>query len=424
MLYFSEGTSSGILSADAARKGLYAALQAIGKRSRVLALPPDFTRYHSKAGELTEWVWQYYGNALTDIMPATGTHVAMTAEEISRMFGQTPPGLFRVHDWRNEIETLGMVPADFIHEVSEAKLDYSWPAQVNRLLVQGQHDLIISIGQVVPHEVVGMANYNKNIFVGTGGKEGINKSHYIGAVYGMERMMGRADTPVRRVLNYASTHFTAGLPIVYVLSVVGREADGSLALKGLFVGDDEECFLRASELSLKVNFTMVEEPLKKVVVYLDPEEFKSTWVGNKAIYRTRMAIADGGELLILAPGVRHFGEDPQIDKLIRAYGYVGTPKILELTNGEPRLQENLGAAAHLIHGSSEDRFTVTYCPGGLSRDEIEKANFRYEDYGKMAKRYDVAQMRDGYQRTADGEDFFYVSNPAVGLWAHRDRFGS
>ncbi len=124
-------------------------------------------------------------------------------------------------------------------------------------------------------------------------------------------------------------HFASDLPIVYVHTVVGRNADGKLEVRGLFVGDDRECFERAAELSLKVNFRMLDQPLKKVVVYLDPAEFKSTWLGNKSVYRTRMAIADGGELIVLAPGVREFGEDAEIDRLIRKYGYVGTPAVMQ-----------------------------------------------------------------------------------------------
>ena len=266
---------------------------------------------------------------MTDILPALGTHTAMTEKEIKTMFGNTPLNLFRVHDWRKDVVTLGEVPSEFIYQQSEGKLDYAWKAQVNKLLVEGNYDLILSLGQVVPHEVIGMANYNKNILVGTGGPEGINKSHFLGAVYGMERIMGRADNPVRRVYNYASDHFATHLPIIYVHTVVSRGTDGQLKVRGLYIGDDMECFNLAAALSLKVNFQMVDEPLNKVVVYLDPSEFKSTWLGNKSIYRTRMAIADGGELIVLAPALKEFGEDKQIDALIRTYGYVGTPKVLE-----------------------------------------------------------------------------------------------
>ena len=328
-----------------------------------------------------------------------------------------------MHDWRNGLVTLGEVPASFVREQSEGALDFSWPAQVDKLLVEGGFDLILSIGQVVPHEVIGMANYNKNVFVGTGGAEGINKSHFLGAVYGMERIMGRADTPVRRVLNYASDHFATHLPIVYVQTVMAKNAAGKLVVRGLYIGDDVECFERASELSLKVNFVMMDREIKKAVVYLDPGEFQSTWLGNKSVYRTRMALADGGELIVLAPGVREFGEDPDIDKLIRKYGYCGTPRRWKLVKNNPDLAANLSAAAHLIHGSSEGRFKITYCPGHLTREEVESVNFRYAPLDEMTSRYDPAKLQDGFN-TVDGEEIFYISNPALGLWAYRGRFGT
>jgi nickel-dependent lactate racemase len=301
-------------------------------------------------------------------------------------------------------------------------VDYPWPAQVNKLLVEGDHDLILSLGQVVPHEVIGMANYNKNIFVGTGGSEGINKSHFIGAAYGMERIMGRAINPVRKVLNYASEHFAKDMPIIYLQTVVGKDESGKLVVRGLYIGDDMECFEKAAELSLKENFEMLDKPLKKVVVYLDPSEFKSTWLGNKSIYRTRMALDDGGELIVLAPGLQEFGEDKEIDKLIRKYGYLTTPEILDLTEKNDDLKNNLSATAHLIHGSSENRFSITYCPGQLTKEEIESVNYQYADLGEMLKKYNPEQLKDGFNTMPDGEEIFYISNPALGLWAFSERF--
>jgi nickel-dependent lactate racemase len=422
MLLYSRGSEHDVLREEDLRNGLSEALGKLGARNKVLAVPPDHTRFHSQSGILTRLAWEYYGNRLTDILPALGTHTAMSETNIRNMFGNTPLSLFRAHDWRKDIVTLGEIPSEFIHQQSEGKLHYSWQAQVNRLLVEGNFDLILSIGQVVPHEVVGMAGYNKNIFIGTGGPEAINKSHFLGAVYGMERMMGRADTPVRRVLNYASEHFAQNLPIIYVLTVVARGDDGKLKIRGLFIGDDIECFNLASALSLKVNFRMLDEPLKKVVVYLDPSEFKSTWLGNKSVYRTRMAIADGGELIVLAPALKEFGEDKQIDGLIRKYGYVTTPEVLDYVKNNEDLRNNLSAAAHLIHGSSENRFTITYCPGHLTKQEIESVNFRYADLKEMSKRYNPETLTDGFNTLPDGEKVFYISNPALGLWAHKDRF--
>ena len=422
MLYFARGSATDQLSDADLRAGLFAALEALGPRQRVLAVPPDFTRFHSQAGRLTQLAHEFYGDRLTDVLPALGTHSPMTGSQIASMYAGVPETLFRVHNWRTGITTVGEVPAAFVREVSGGAADFAWPAQVATLIASGRHDLILSIGQVVPHEVVGMANYNKNIFVGTGGQEGINKSHFIGAAFGMERMMGRADTPVRRVLNYASEHFTRHLPIVYVHTVVGRGEDGHLVVRGLFVSDDASGFELASALSLEVNFEMLAEPLNKVVVYLDPAEFKSTWLGNKAIYRTRMALADGGELTILAPGLKEFGEDSEIDRLIRKYGYRGTPATLAATRANPELQQNLSAAAHLIHGSSEGRFTITYCPGQLTREEIESVNFQYADLKTMTQRYDPKKLKDGRNTLPGGETIFYISNPALGLWACRSRF--
>jgi nickel-dependent lactate racemase len=344
----------------------------------------------------------------------------MRPEQLDHMFACVPQELFKVHNWRTDIETLGEVPAAFIREQSEGHLDYTWPAQVNKLISRGGFDLILSIGQVVPHEVIGMANYTKNILIGAGGRESINRSHYLGAVYGMERIMGRAENPVRNVLNYASEHFLRHLPIVYVHTVVGRKAGGGLAVRGLYIGDDIECFLQAAALSLKVNFEIVEQPMQKAVVYLDPSEFHSTWIGNKAVYRTRMALADGAELIILAPGVREFGEDKGIDKLIRMYGYHGTPATLKAVKENPELAGDLSAAAHLIHASSEGRFKITWCPGQLTEKEITGVGYAYGDLARMLELYNPRKLRHG-ANTVNDEEIFFIANPGLGLWAHRSR---
>jgi nickel-dependent lactate racemase len=421
-LLFAKGAPDLELSHDDVRAGLFEALGKLGERKKVLAVPPDFTRFHSKSGELTELAWEYFGDKLTDVLPALGTHTAMKDEQIATMFGKTPRELFRVHNWRDDIVTLGEVPGDFMFEVSEGKLDYTWPAQVNKLLRDGGFDLILSIGQVVPHEVVGMANGSKNIFVGTGGVMGIHRSHFLGAVYGMERMMGRADTPVRRVLDYASEHFGDQMPqIVYVQTVVNKNAAGQLVMRGLYIGDGTEPFERAAELSLKCNFLMMDREIHKAVVFLDPHEFHSTWLGNKSVYRTRMALADNAELIVLAPGVHEFGEDKKIDELIRRYGYCGTPATLQYVKEDPELAGNLSAAAHLIHGSSEGRFRIRYCPGHLTQQEIESVHFEYGDPAEYTKKYNPDVLKDGWN-TVDGEEIFYISNPGLGLWAYKGRF--
>jgi hypothetical protein len=350
------------------------------------------------------------------------------------MFPGVPHSVFHAHDWRNGVTALGELPASLVRQLSEGKLDVAIKVELDRLLTERTWDAIISVGQLVPHEVIGIANHAKNVFVGVGGSDLINKSHWLGAVHGIERIMGRADTPVRAVLDYASTHLARHLPIVYLLTVRARlsprplysggEGRTNLVTRGLYAGDDRACFERGAKLCRQVNLDRLERAPKKVVVYLDPLEYKSTWLGNKAVYRTRMAIADAGELIVLAPGVRCFGEDPTIDRLIRRFGYRGTPATLEAVRAHPVLAANLSASAHLIHGSSEGRFTITYCPGHLSRADIEGVGFRYGDLAATAKRYDPQQLRDGWNQLADGEEVYYISNPALGLWGTADRFAN
>ncbi|MFZ0281419.1 MAG: lactate racemase domain-containing protein [Bacteroidales bacterium] len=421
MIYYQSGSEDAIIGPNDLEYGVYAGLVKIGPRKKVLVVPPDFTRFHSRSGDITTLINSYYKENLKDILPALGTHSPMTQGELAEMYRGVPKELFRIHDWRKDVATAGTVPGEFVSDITEGKLDYSWPAQLNRLVLNGGHDLIISVGQVVPHEVAGMANYNKNLFIGTGGPEGINKSHFIGAVYGMERMMGKADTPVRRLLNYASKNFIPHLPVVYIQTVIGRDESGKRVIRGLSIGDDEEVFRLASELSVRVNFAVLDKPLKKVVVYLDPSEYKSTWLGNKSIYRTRMVMADNSELLILAPGLKQFGEDKEIDRLIRKYGYRGTPATLEAVQKNEELRNNLSAAAHLIHGSSEGRFSITYCPGTLTRKEIESVHFKYADLKQMLGKYNPERLKEGLNKLPDGEEIYYISNPATGLWASKDK---
>ena len=422
MLLFERGSPDMALSSADLREGLYAALKKLGTINKMLIVPPDITRIQSHAGELTRYAYEYKPDAVAGILPALGTHCAMTEKEIAAMFGSVPQQLFLPHRWRTDCQLLGEIPADFITNVSEGIVNYPMPIYSNRLLFGQSYDCILSVSQVVPHEVAGMAGYSKNIVVGLGGPENIHKSHFLGAAYGMERIMGRADSPVRKVLDHAFETFFKTLPIVHAITVVGRETDGALAVRGLFIGNDRECFLRAASLSRQVNIHVLDKKISKTVVYLDPLEYKSTWLGNKSIYRTRMAIADHGELVVLAPGIKMFGEDPEIDRLIRKFGYKGTPAVMQHIAADGPLKNNLSAAAHLIHGSSEGRFTITLCAGGLGRQEVEDVGFGYAPVNEMLERYDPEVLSEGHNRIHDGEEIFFISNPAIGLWASKGNF--
>jgi len=427
--YFAEGTPDMVIDRPRTVRLLEHLLEELGKVRRVLLVPPDFTRFHSNAGEILSILYERLcARAYVEVMPAIGTHRPMTEEEISQMFPGVPLSAFRQHDWRGALVRLGRVPADFVADVTGNHLRFGIWCEVNQLLAEGHWDRIISIGQLVPHEVAGIANHNKNIFVGLGGRDTINKTHYIGAVCDMEEIMGHESSPVRDVLNYMSRHFATNLPITYILTVRGKDKSGDLVTRGLYAGDGETCFLQGAKLCRKVNINLLDAPIRKAVVYLNRNEFKSAWLGNKAIYRSRMAMADGGKLVILAPGVCEFSRDAEIDRLIRKYGYRGRDNIVRMVKANVDLAANLSVAAHLIHGSSEERFAITYCTNGLgggkglTRKELENVGFQYADIDRMMRDYSPQTMRDGYNTMPNGQDVFYISNPSLGLWALRSKF--
>ncbi len=416
------------IARDELRALVFQCLEDAGPVRRVLLLPPDHTRLNSMAGPITAMAYEKLVGAgvHVDILPTLGTHNPMTEAQLRMMFGDgIPLAAFKVHDWRNGVVRKGEIPGEMLAAWSGGKVDYSVGVEVNKMLYNG-YDLILSIGQVVPHEVVGMANYTKNIVVGAGGSDIINKSHFLGAVCNMESILGQTDTPVRRLFNHAVSTYLSDLPITYVLTVMEQDyAAGCMHMRGFYAGTDVSVYTEACTLARKVNINLLDREPKKVVVYLDPHEFQSTWLGNKAVYRTRMAIADGGELIVLAPALREFGEDPTIDRLVREFGYRGTPATLKAVAENEELRANLGAAAHLIHGSSEGRFQITYCPGDdISLGEVRSVGFNAVAYDEMVCRYDPQQLKDGWNTLPDGEEIFYISNPALGLWAYREKFGA
>ena len=388
---------------------------------KVLLLPPDITRAHSGSGWIVEEFYKIFSKeAEVYVIPTLGQHLPHTPEQNRWMFGSIPEERILKHDWRNGVKTIGEVPADFVKEVSHGKADWAIPVCVNRTLLEGGWDLIINVGHVVPHEVLGFANHNKNYFIGLGGKPMICASHMMAACCGIENNLGRLITPLRACYNRAQEQYLSHLPDFFFEVVMAYDDQGELQHIGAFVGDDLDTYLNAAKLSRERNITIVP-PLKKVVAVMQGNEFYSTWVANKAIYRTRMAMADGGELLIIAPGLKRFGEQEEVDKLIRAYGEPGTGNVMKLWRTGPVLQEPTHGTAHLIHGSSEGRFKLTYAPGQLSKEEVESVCFGYADLAETLERYDPAKMKTGFNTMPDGEEVYYISTPSAGLWSTKEK---
>lgn len=424
-LYFSEGGPGDIVDARRAEELVAALLESLGPLRRVLVVPPDATRRDSGAGELTALVYRLLSvRSQVWVLPALGSHAAMTPSEIARMFPGVPGERLLTHDWRGDLASLGNVPAAFVSELSDERLAFPIPCEVNRRLASGEWDRILSIGQLVPHEVAGIAGHSKNLFIGTGGKRTLDRTHFLGAVTGMETALGELDTPVRDVLGYMACELGRSLPVTYLMTVRARDPAGALRTRLLVAGDGNAPYRAGAPVSRACNVERLAAPVRKVVVYLDAEKFRSTWLGNKAIYRTRLAVADGGEILVLGPGIGRFGEDAAIDALIRRHGYRGTPATLTAVERDRDLAGSLAAAAHLIHGSSEGRFRIRYAPGRLSREAIESVGYDFADLARELERYDVRALRPGMNRLSDGEEVFFIDDPGRGLWTLADRGGA
>ncbi len=388
---------------------------------RVLLLPPDITRAHSRAGWITELLYNYFvRGADVYVIPALGQHQAHTREQNKWMFGNIPESRIIKHNWKEDGKLIGTIPADYVRKSTAGKADWDIPVSVNRFVLEGDFDIIINIGHTVPHEVLGFAGHNKNYFIGLGGKDTICDSHMAAACYGIENNLGSLITPLRHCFNKAENEFLTGLPDVYIQLVMAYNSENRLVHTGFYCGDDLDTYLLAAKQSMAENITVVP-PLKKVVAFMQGDEFFSTWVANKAIYRTRMAMADGGELIIIAPGLVRFGEQDEVDRIIRKYGYAGTARVMNLWKEREDLQDMAHAAAHLIHGSSEGRFKITYAPGYLTRDEIKSVNYSYLDYNEAVGKYAPGKLKNGFNKLADGEEIFFISTPSAGLWTTMEK---
>lgn len=386
---------------------------------RVLLLPPDYSRCFSYAGVLCNALYLRLKDAHeVYVMPAVGTHEQMTSEEKSLFFPDIPDEAFLGHHWQTDTVTLGKVPGEEIARWTNGAFTQDISVQVNRHLTDGSFDTIVSIGQVLPHEVVGMANYTKNLLVGVGGREMINRSHLVGALCGIENILAQPDTPVRAIFDYAQQHYLDALGVHFFLTATQQTSDGT-RLHGLFIGQDRKPFEAAAELSLQINVNWLEKRPERMVAYLDAKEFKSTWIGNKAIYRTRKAIADNGVLTVIAPGVRSFGENQEVDDALRHYGYCGTENVRRLWQ-EGAFEDLEMVAAHIMHSSPDGRFRVVYAtdPTLLSPEDVRRAGFEWMDVGEAMARYTPDERATGYYTDEDGE-YYFVSAPSSGLWISR-----
>src|SRR5207253_9929443 len=240
----------------------------------VLLLPPDITRMHSGSGWITECFYKRLKDeADIHVIPTLGQHEPHTREQNAQMFGSIPHERIHPHDWRGGCTYLGDVPADYVKEATGGCADWKFPVWLNSMLMSEPWDFVINIGHVVPHEVLGFANHNKNYFIGLGGKELICAAHMAAATYGIENNLGKLITPLRSCFNWAENRFLRHLPDVYFQVVMKRDTQNRLVTSGVYAGDDLETYLMAAKASGKESITVVDRPISKIVALMQGEEF-------------------------------------------------------------------------------------------------------------------------------------------------------
>jgi len=384
------GSSSTVLTPADLRRIVRDAIRNVPPRARVLAVIPDRTR-DDNTDVLFPIISQelaVVGASRFDALVAQGTHPPMTnAEKRAKIgAGHSPMplvGEFFDHHWDrpSELITLGTLSGADVSSLTGGLMNREVPVQLNAHLAPGQYDVVFVIGATVPHEVAGFAGGAKYFFPGVAGPELTHLTHWLGALATIERVIGRIETPTRRVIEAAADRVPA--PVLAFTSVSTRN-DAGLRTHALFAGDLRETVRSAAEVSSRVHVRYTGRRYRRVVALLD-EHYDELWVGGKASYKVGGIIEDGGELVIYAPHLT--GISTTHGRLIEKYGYAPLEQVREMVEQSDELQANLCVAAHLAHvsyagrmseeGHIEPRYRITLA-SAVSEDVCRRVKLAFQ----------------------------------------------
>ena len=368
---------------------VHQALEVVQPGERVLAIIPDKTRddnTHLLFPIANEFLSKR-GVAAFDVLVAQGTHPPMTEAQKLLKIGYTDfDGRLFDHRWDEpeELITLGELSADTVRELTGGLIEQSVTVSINKLFAPGTYDTVLVFGATVPHEVAGFAGGAKYFFPGVAGPELTHTTHWLGALAGIENIIGQVDTPTRRLIEAATELIDA--QIISLNTVVSREANGELVTYALFAGEIREAFRRATEVSRQIHIRYTGRKYKKVIALLDPH-YDELWVGGKASYKLGAIIEEGGELIIYAPHLTKLSETH--GALIEKYGYAPLESVRDMLGVSQELRENLCIAAHLAHvayagrvdaeGRIVPRYRITMA-SGLDEETCRRVNLGYIDH--------------------------------------------
>src|SRR6266496_2726217 len=397
------------------------ALANIGPGERVLAIVPDKTRDDNtdQLFPAAAEILKRKNLAQFDALVAQGTHPPMTEDQKRAKIGAHSvgiPALGQIFDHRwdrsDELVTLGELSAVRVSELTGGLITESVVIRLNALLAPNRYDTVLVFGATMPHEVAGFAGGAKYFFPGVAGPELTHMTHWLGALATIEDVIGRVETPTRRMIEAAAAFVPA--QIISLNSVMTRDDSNRLRTHALFIGGFREAFRRAAEVSRHVHIKYTGRKYKRVVALLD-EHYDELWVGGKASYKLGAIIEEGGELIIYAPHLRSISETHGL--LIEKYGYAPLDRVREMVALSAELQNNLAVAAHLAHvsyagkrdtqGRVVPRYRITMA-SALDEETCRRVHLGFMDYRKF--------RREHYEKDPDtlvveraGRDLYLVA---------------
>jgi lactate racemase len=380
-----KGSASSVLNAQDFRDIAEQALETVSADAKVLAVIPDTSRDDSThvLFPIIDEILRSKGVQRFDALVAQGTHPPISeSEKLEKIGLESFAGRIFDHEWDNpdQLTQIGRLDADVAAKASGGAFAQSIDLTINKLILD--YDLILILGATVPHEVAGFSGGAKYFFPGISGAELTNATHWIGALAGIEKIIGRIETPTRHLIEQAADHITA--EIINFSSSVSRNPDDQLVTHALFAGDLRLSFRRAAKISREINVKFIDRKYKRVIAVLD-KHYTDLWTGGKASYKLGGVIEDGGELVIYAPHLTKISETH--GAAIEKFGYAPIEQVKEWADGSHELQKNLCVAAHLAHvsysGSGADpkkpKYKITMA-SGLNESLCKKIGLGFADY--------------------------------------------
>lgn len=359
-----------------------------------------------------------------DVMVALGTHPPLNEEQMNRLFGMTPQDRqsrfakvrFLNHAWQDadSLLSLGTIPASDIAELTEGLFSMDVPVTINKAILD--YDILLVVGPVFPHEVVGFSGGNKYFYPGIAGKEIIDFFHWLGAVITNPKIIGTKYTPVRAVLDRAAKMIPRERR---ALALVVKEKD----LYGLYYGTPEEAWSDAADLSNSLHIIYKDHPYH-TVLSCAPEMYDELWVGAKCMYKLEPVVADGGELIIYAPHIHEIAASH--GRIIREIGYHTRDYFLKQWDRFKHYP--WGVLAHSTHvrgigtfenGVEKPRIRVTLATG-IPESICREINLGYRDPATIRPSDYEGREEEGILLVPHaGEQLYKLRNPPA--WQRFDR---